>query len=382
MANGQLHPVLQEAVERFEAPVYSPTGHILFERQVKGRGIWAIPFSLDRLEATGAPLLVAANASWPSVSVDGTLVHTEADSGASFEIVVADRTGLVQQSISEPSVAMTSARMSPDGSRIVASVRERGGRDLYAFDVVTGARTSLTFGVDVSTPQWAGANHVVFQSGIEGRESQAAVVSAAGGGTPHNLVAEAYDPAVTNDLRWLLYYRPSRASGADILGRRLDPNTLRPLAGEAEVAIVRGPSSERRPLPHPSGEFLAYVEQSDRSELYVTRFPSGDGKWQVASGGIDYAMWHPDGKALVYSRGDRIFEVPITLGATVSVGTPRLALDVTGTRLLLERTFDVTKDGKFVVARRPASANDVDTAITVVQNWLAEFRSTPSTRPN
>ncbi len=47
------------------SPVYSETGHLLFERSDPDgldAGIWAVPFSLDRLEVTGTPFLVAAGA--------------------------------------------------------------------------------------------------------------------------------------------------------------------------------------------------------------------------------------------------------------------------------------------------------------------------------
>ena len=52
-------------------PVYSPTGHVLYRRGVGDRGLWALPFSLERIEATGQPFLVAAEGAWPTVSADG-----------------------------------------------------------------------------------------------------------------------------------------------------------------------------------------------------------------------------------------------------------------------------------------------------------------------
>jgi hypothetical protein len=55
---------------------YSPSGHILFE--TLGRvpdSIWALPFSLSKLEATGEPLLVYSGAATPSVADDGTLLY-------------------------------------------------------------------------------------------------------------------------------------------------------------------------------------------------------------------------------------------------------------------------------------------------------------------
>jgi serine/threonine protein kinase len=58
--------------ERFDDPIYSPTGHILYARSTTTPGLWALPFSLSDLDVTGEPFLVASDAGRPSVSRDGT----------------------------------------------------------------------------------------------------------------------------------------------------------------------------------------------------------------------------------------------------------------------------------------------------------------------
>ena len=64
-------------------PVYSPTGHILFQGAPDGPGIWALPFNLTGLEATGEPFLVTSGGGLPTVSRDETLVYLETpDAGA------------------------------------------------------------------------------------------------------------------------------------------------------------------------------------------------------------------------------------------------------------------------------------------------------------
>jgi hypothetical protein len=69
-------------------------------------------------------------------------------------------------------------------------------------------------------------------------------------------------------------------------------------------------------------------------------------------------------------------EVPISLGSAVAIGTPRVVLESASTRALLDQTFDMTKDGKAIVfIRRPLAAGEMLGAITVVQNWIEEFRS-------
>jgi hypothetical protein len=68
----------------------------------------------------------------------------------------------------------------------------------------------------------------------------------------------------------------------------------------------------------------------------------------------DYAMWAPAGDALLYAQGNRVMEVPITLGSSITVGAPRVALTAESTRALLDQTFDVTKDG--TIRDHPAAA--------------------------
>jgi pimeloyl-ACP methyl ester carboxylesterase len=67
--------------ERVAHPVYSPTGHILFQSPAPEPGIWAVPFNLTGLEATGEPFMVAPRGERPAVAGDGTLVYLTAPGG-------------------------------------------------------------------------------------------------------------------------------------------------------------------------------------------------------------------------------------------------------------------------------------------------------------
>jgi hypothetical protein len=46
----------------------APTGHILYNRETTAPGIWAVPFSVTRMETTGSPFVVVAGAFWPVVT--------------------------------------------------------------------------------------------------------------------------------------------------------------------------------------------------------------------------------------------------------------------------------------------------------------------------
>jgi len=61
--------------ERFDNPVYSNTGHVIYARSTTTPGLWALPFSLPTLSVTGEPFLIASDGARPTVSEDGTLVY-------------------------------------------------------------------------------------------------------------------------------------------------------------------------------------------------------------------------------------------------------------------------------------------------------------------
>ena len=77
-AGGTRKILLQAPGQMIHDPVYSATGHILFARSPVNEGVWALPFSLERLDATGAAYLVEAGLGTPSVSTTGTFLYLPA----------------------------------------------------------------------------------------------------------------------------------------------------------------------------------------------------------------------------------------------------------------------------------------------------------------
>ena len=67
-ADGERRTVVEIPGQTLSTPVWSPTGHIVFRRTPANAGLWAVPFSLDRLEVTGEPFLVIPEGTMPTVS--------------------------------------------------------------------------------------------------------------------------------------------------------------------------------------------------------------------------------------------------------------------------------------------------------------------------
>jgi hypothetical protein len=79
--------------------VYSEPGHLLYQRGGTDEGVWALPFSLDTLDATGEPFMVADGGGGPSVSRNGTLIYKRVFGSGLRRLVWVDRQGEVLGSI-------------------------------------------------------------------------------------------------------------------------------------------------------------------------------------------------------------------------------------------------------------------------------------------
>ena len=56
-------------------------------------------------------------------------------------------------------------------------------------------------------------------------------------------------------------------------------------------------------------------------DVYLTQFPSGDGRWKVSIEGGSDARWSSDGKELFYLAGDHLMVASVATMPSLSVGT-------------------------------------------------------------
>jgi hypothetical protein len=109
-------------------------------------------------------------------------------------------------------------------------------------------------------------------------------------------------------------------------------------------------------------------------EVYVVPFPSGNGKWQVSSGGGQEPRWRNDGKELFFlSRDSKMMAVPVSTGTSFESGSP-VALFQTHRRQPISSqdilSYDVSADGqKFLIATRVDES--AVAPLSVLLNWTS-----------
>jgi len=346
---------------------WSPSGHLLYGRAFTNRGIWAVPFSPDGLEPTEEPFLVTSNSDQCSVADDGTLAYLPDAPDRIYELVWIDRQGEVIGIVGKQAMGLHTTALSPDGTRVAYSAKPDpdSSYEIYIQDLAGGAPLRLTFGKYSDTfPEWSpNGRTIIFESG-----SSIALKPADGTGEMRTL-CKGSRPIVTPDGRNVVY-------ADDEMGAKLSDVMIRPMDDSGEpAALLDGPAEEEGRLS-PKGDYLAYQSnETGRDEIYLTRYPGGEGKWQVSTSGGEDIRWVADGDELIYrDTNDVMMAVEIRRKPDLHLTDPVRLFDCGQNDLIdPDRGFDISADGKrLLMVRRIPQPGDEPT-IVIVQNWLAGF---------
>jgi hypothetical protein len=145
------------------------------------------------------------------------------------------------------------------------------------------------------------------------------------------------------------------------------------------------PSISSQPRSDPSGsdartgEYLAYEsDESGRGEIYLTRFPNGEGKWQVSVEGGSRPRWDPAGGRLYFTSDTAMMEVEVVERPNLQLGNPRRLFEFKTAHVTLGHTssYDVARGGqRFLMSYVAESATQSPTfELVVVEDWPAEFK--------
>jgi Tol biopolymer transport system component len=353
-------------------PTWSPSGHLLFHRTTGNPGLWALPFSLDRLQVTGDPFLLTSEGAMHSVTRSGTLLYLRTEFGLGTAAAWVGRDGTVLDTLPGELPGGVNPAISPEGRRIAISVLRDGNRDIWLLDLERGTSGRLTFHPgEEDEPAWAhDGSEIYYSQDSDSAAGGVFAVSASGGGVARR-VSPGFLPAVSRDATLLTYSAATQATVQDLFVVRLGADTT-------GTAVVSTPGADGRGEFSPNADFLLYVSDvSGAHEAYLTRCPSGVGRWQVSNGGGRRSRWGPGGDRIYYTNqeGTVLYEVDVQLGSAPVFGTPRPVLDLAAARLKYwgGRTWDVHPDGeRFLALLAGRSSTDASSAV-VVENWIQEF---------
>ena len=346
---------------------YVESGHLLFRR---GDGIWALPLTRS-LQASGAPWLVVDRASFASASRDGALVYVR--KGDTFrQLAWVNRDGVTLEALGTDDGAASNPAPAPDGRRIAFT-----GRDgIHIHAPALGTRAALGSGDGRQDgAAWSRAADVIYYSAMRpgGRDQlDSRIRTMRPGGVPSTVVDSGYDPAISADGRLLTY------TTGDVVDEDLWYRALLPTVGP-RVPFLVGPGTAAALRISPDGRFAAFMAgdwATGKFEIYISRFPTGEDRTQVSSGGVRYwsrLAWSAAGDELYYVReGDgTLMAVPVSLGTTIRVSPPRALFSESGTGLDLDAGFAVSRDpNRFVAVRRSVPNGGTPTAVVLLDDWL------------
>jgi Tol biopolymer transport system component len=376
-ANGKIKSLLKNTDQRLWCPRYSSTGHILFRRSPANTGIWALPFSLSKLEVTGDPFLIALDGAEPCPGPNGAMVYRIGAGQPMLSLVIMDRDGTVESHVSETFEVVGNPVISPDGNRLAAVISQNNNGDIWVFDLARGTRTRLTFkpGWEVA-PAWSADGKTIYYTSTS--TGQMLETPSDGSGSAR-IVHSGWFSSLSPDGKWMAFEEDGKTTKSDIWAIPMPADsTTKP------VPIVATNAQEHTPHISPDGKYIAYTSnESGSDEVYLTRFPQPGGKWQVSTHGGSRPHWDSGRNVLYYTSPTAIMEVDYTTSPSMQLGTPREVLDLTKAHVIMGRTasFDFFPGGKRVVVSYTGDrVVKPRLQIGVVENWPAEFSSTQTAK--
>ena len=336
---------------------FLPGGYLAYER---GGKLFGLRFNLDRMETSGAPVVlvedVAGNRSAGGGQLDfsrnGLLAYVAGKPHASaygFGWMAAG--GQVEPVKGAPARAWWFPHLSPDGKRLAVS--DPAG-SLSVWDFERQIMTPLaTPGLRPMALAWTpDGRHLLYGDSFEAfgiwwRRAD-------GSGEPVKLLEsnEAVLPSsMTPDGAYLAYSKgsPDRSSVWLLPIHADDPD--HPKAG-APLAFLEQPASAQSPDISPDGRWVAFASAETGTFEVFVRPLRGGGKWRVSEVGGSRPRWSRAGRQLFYTAADeRVMVADYAVqGDAFSVGKPRRWSDTPIGSGGGPTNFDVAPDGKRIVA--------------------------------
>jgi Tol biopolymer transport system component/tRNA A-37 threonylcarbamoyl transferase component Bud32 len=316
-----------------------------------------------------------------TASQNGLLVYEPGSKTLGTDVYWMDRSGKALSKVAERAFYKGAGRISPDGKRLALSMGDPQA-DIWVLDLDRGSRTRLTFGGATHLePSWsADGQRVCYtrQNGTTVMTGTSLRARVANGGGQEEVLMETnpstpvvlLSPQWSPDGRYLVHLEQSGPTGAGVWAL--------PLTGEKKpFPIVQPQVPQSRVVQYrlsPDGRWVAYSStESGREEVYVTHFPSGQGRWQVSQNGGTFPAWRGDSKEIWFFGVDGSLHA-----AGVNAKSEEFELDPVREVFQINYVapvgypYDVSSDGqRLVVSTFPEG---VSTPMVLVTNWTGDMK--------
>jgi len=355
---------------------YAEPGYLLYLRD---KTLVAQPFDRRRYVLSGEPHTLSDDVLYfPQVDravfsvSSGEVLVTQTGKGASIsQLAWFDRNGKPAGTFGVPDVH-SNVRLSPDGRRVATDQTVPNGRsnDIWIHEPAQAlATTRLTFDPSFHwAPIWTPDGKQILFSSNRSVGFHLYLKNADGSGSEED-VADLGN-VVGNPWDW------SR-DGKYVLVRKANELWYLSWPGREAKPLSQAKWTVRNAQFSPDGRWMAYASnETGNWEIYVSPFLSGNGKWQVSSGGGQEPKWRQDGRELFYvSSEGKMMSVAVKTGANFEPGSP-IALFQTHRRQPVSAldvfSYDVNADGqKFLVLTKVDEANAAP--LSVLLNWASEM---------
>jgi tRNA A-37 threonylcarbamoyl transferase component Bud32 len=371
---------------------YVRTGHVLFVR--RDGALLALPFDLDKLEARGTPVPVRDGVSvldgiYPLMTIadDGTLVLRAGASGSlqeRYRLVWLDRDGRespIDSSWSFRQVfygANAGWALSPDGTHLALGIASDAGDDIWVKRLPNGPALRITFdSAPDFRPRWMPDGRSIMFSSIR-RNRGLYRRPADGTGADERITSgDIFEAQISRDGQWLVARaggQVSQSGGRGIGAMRFGVDSLL-------SQLIDTPYDESEIVLSPDGRWLAYVsDETGRPELFVRPFPDvGRARYQISSGGGAAPLWSRDGRELFFLNADRgMTVVTVAPGAELRLGEPQVLFRLNEDIYPLEREYytpyDISPDGRFIMARLMRSTASQQAPLIMTLNWFDQLK--------
>jgi serine/threonine protein kinase len=356
---------------------YTEPGFLVYMR---GSTLVAQPFDSSHATLTGEPRVVSNDVLYLpqiaravySVSRDVLVMQTGTAPSLS-QLTWFDRMGKPVGTVGSAGT-YHNVRLSPDGRKIATDQTDPDGLniDVWAHDPVRGLSTRLTFDPALDyAPVWSpDGKQVMFASS---RQSgwRIFLKNADGSGSEQKVFE-------MESAAWQVVVFDWSRDGKSVFFRKASELWCLSLPERTAKPIFQNQWTARNAQFSPDDRWMAYASNETGGwEIYVSPFPSMNGKWQISRNGGQEPRWRGDGKELFYvSLDGKMMAVAVSSGTSFEAGTPvelfqtHRSPHVASTDVF---SYDVTSDGKKFLINTKVD-NPKSTPPSILLHWASTQR--------